>query len=173
MRKVFDMDPLLAAILASSVVAAVVAGAFGFLNGTRIEKLKAQLLASQERTKRLGDAHVELLAIKTSGYFDFQAAKSDPNAALNALVVSMTAQFNSAESIYVKIRPLMKQKHREEIDTVHKNAVEINERASLRLRSGEAFDQTPTLKSLLTARSEFIELLKRNVESAYQEAAGA
>lgn len=167
------MDPLLAAILASTVVAAVVAGAFGYLNGTRIEKLKAQLLANQERTKRLGDAHVELLAIKTSGVFDFQTARSDPNAALNALVVSMTADFNNAESAYVKIRPLLKQKHREDIDTAHKNAVEINERAAQRLRSGEVFDQTPTLKSLLSARTDFIELLKRNVESAYREAAGA
>jgi hypothetical protein len=102
------MDPLLAAILASTVVAAVVAGLFGCLNGSRIEKLKAQLLASQERTKRLGDAHVELLAIKTSGAFDLQAAKKDRAAVLAALVVEMTAEFNKAEGVFVKIRPLLK-----------------------------------------------------------------
>jgi len=166
------MDPLLAAILASTVVAAVVSGTFGYLNGTRIEKLKAQLLANQERTKRLGEAHVELLAIKTKGNFDLNAAKNDPNAALNALVVAMTTDYNNAESIYVKIRPLMKQKHKDEIDTAHKNAEEINERAAQRLRSGEVFDQNPALLALLTARSEFIELLKKNVENAYGEAAG-
>jgi|SoiMethySBSTD1v2_1073268.scaffolds.fasta_scaffold505064_1 hypothetical protein len=165
------MDPLLAAVLASSVVAAVVAGAFGYLNGGRIEKLKAQLLANQERTKRLGDAHIELLGIKTSGTFDIHAAKKDPNAALTALVIEMTAEFNKAEDVYVKIRPLLKQKHKDDVDVLHRNAVEINERAAKRLHSEEVFDQTPTLKALLSARSEFIESLKSNVENAYKESA--
>jgi hypothetical protein len=56
---------------------------------------------------------------------------------------------------------------------LHKNAVEINARAAKRLQLGDAFDQTPTLKALLSTRSEFIESLKLNVEGAYQEAAGA
>lgn len=167
------MDPLLAAVLASSVVAAVVSGAFGFLNGTRIERLKAQLSSSQERAKRLGDAHIELLAIETSGGPDIQTAKADPNTALISLVAQMTADFNAAETVYVKVRPLMKQKDSDEIDVIHSKALEINERASDRLWSEESFDQKSALKALISARSEFVKLLKRNVERAYREAVGA
>jgi len=167
------MDPLLAAILASTVVAAIVAGLFGYMSGSRIEKLRAELLAGQERAKRLGEAHVELLSVKTSGSFDFQAAKADPNAAIRALVISMTQDFNSAEAIYLKVRPLLKKAHIDAIDVVHNNSIEINERTAARLRSEEVFDHTPTLKPLLSARSDFIELLKKNIELAYQEAAGA
>lgn len=167
------MDPLLAAVLASSVVSAVVAGLFGYLNGSRIEKLKIQLLASQDRTKRLSDAHIELLAIKTSGTFDMHAAKKNTNAAITALTIEMTTEFNRAENTYVKIRPLLKQKHKDEVDVLHKNAVEINERAVKQLHSAEVFDQVPVLKALLSARSEFIESLKLNVESAYKEAVEA
>jgi hypothetical protein len=83
----------------------------------------------------------------------------------------MTAEFNKAEDVYVKIRPLLKQKHKDDVDVLHRNAVEINERAAKRLNSEEVFDQTPTLKALLSARSEFIESLKSNVENAYKESA--
>lgn len=163
---------LLTAVLASSVVAAIISGVFGYLNATRVERLKHDLLAGQERAKRLADAHVELLAIKTSGPFDFQAAQKNPTGALTQLVVSMTADFDTASQIYERIRPLLKPKYRDDVEMTLNNAREVNEQASARLRSGQPFDQKPVLEALVGARARFIETVKAKVEAAYAEATG-
>jgi len=160
-------------ILASSVVAALIGGIFTFFNAARIERLKHEFSARQERAKRLGEAHTDLLAITETAILDLDKAKADPNSVLRTLVSAMTADFSTAEKIYQKVRPLLANAFRSQIDAHLQTAVELNAASSKQLLNEASFDQKSELLNLLKARSEFIAMLKSQIADAYAQVAGA
>jgi hypothetical protein len=157
-------------ILTSSVISGIVSGIFGFINASKIERLKHELSAQAERSKRLGDAHNDLLTVEQSSHYDLSVAKANPQPAIAALVVQMTAAFDKAEEIYQRIRPLLNERFRGDIDARLRNAQEVNSRVSKELMAGSQFDQDKALIELLGVRDEFITILKSQVADAYAEA---
>ena len=159
---------LIQTVLSAGAVSAVVSGTIGYFTAGRIERIKHQLSANQEREKRLGEAHNDLLKIKQSSTMDHGEAAKAPDAALATLIKSMNEDFDSATTIYKRIRPLMNKKYKSIIDKKLEEAEQVNEQCK-GLLAAPIEEQNNALIRLLGARSQFITVLKEQVEAAYGE----
>ncbi|MEE9336645.1 MAG: hypothetical protein V3U87_01070 [Methylococcaceae bacterium] len=164
------MDPeLIKTILSAGAVSAIVSGIIGYFTAGRVERIKHQLSANQERSKRLGEAHNNLLEIKQSRVMTRdEVTTQNPRAVLDKLVIAMTNDFDSAETIYKRIRPLLDNKYRKVIDKELGNAEAINNKCNT-LLDAEIDKQNEGLIELLEARSSFISILKEQTEIAYEK----
>src|SRR5229473_5501403 len=119
-----------ASIAASTVIAAVISGGFAWDSASRVERLKYELGSLQERAKKLGQAHAELLSIKQAASFSAPEMQGNPDETIVRLTKIMTANFNTAEAIYLRIRPLLSNADRTLIESKYSAAESANKRVS-------------------------------------------
>lgn len=149
------MPGLVPSLLASAVVAAIVAGLFGYYTSTKVAKLKASISTKAEVLKKLDEAYQKASNInwKHAG-FSLSEFHQDPEALKNRMVKEHTALYTEAYSIYVSIRPYLSSRSTEDLEQILHEVNSLNATV-VEIVSKTIENPSERLVQLMSARDRF------------------